>query len=362
MLSLPICKELIMRITLFSVAMVLSCFFPALAGQSFNILLYHHVADDTPPSTTISIAQFEAHLAFLKDNGYQVLSLDDALNQVINNQPLPDKAVAITFDDGYLSIYQNAFPLLKQYGYPFTVFVATGPIDHKYPQMMSWDMLREMKQAGAIIANHTTDHAYLVRKPEFSEQWLRMTQENINQAQQRLKEELGDVPKWIAYPYGEYNDELKKKLAEEGWIGFGQQSGGVAHFSDFTALPRFPAAGTYADLKTLKPKLASVPMPVDYVDLPDSVTREASNSITVNMNEKLKRQSELRCYFNGNVYEPDINSSSFSVDIQQNFHQGRDRINCTIPSQVQPVFYWFSFQWVYWPTTATVVDENEMDK
>ncbi|WP_428241657.1 polysaccharide deacetylase family protein [Gynuella sp.] len=328
---------------------LVSSLFPAMAANSFNILLYHHVADNTPASTTISPKDFEAHLAFLKDNGYQVLSLEEALNNVINDHPLPDKSVAITFDDGFSSIYQNAFPLLKQYGYPFTVFVATDPIDHKFPQMMSWDMLREMKQAGAIIANHTTDHAYLVRTDDYSEQWLRKTLENIHHAQKRLTAELGDVPKWIAYPYGEYNDTLKKKMAEEGWIGFGQQSGGVAKFSDFTALPRFPAASSYANLKTLKTKLASLPLPVDYLGLPDTVTRTSKNNLTVNLNTRLKRQNELRCYFNSNAYSPKVQSSSFTVDIQQPFKAGRNRINCTVPHKSQPIYYWFSFQWLYWP-------------
>ena len=77
-------------------------------------------------------------------------------------QSLPDKAVVITFDDGYSSIFDTAFPMLKNYGFPFTLFLSTEPIDDGLSNYMNWDQIKQMSDAGVIIANHMVDHPYML--------------------------------------------------------------------------------------------------------------------------------------------------------------------------------------------------------
>ncbi|HIG37428.1 MAG TPA: polysaccharide deacetylase, partial [Oceanospirillaceae bacterium] len=176
------------------------------SADSFNILLYHHISSTAPRSTSLSAEEFEGHLQYLKDNEYHVVALGDALKAVQTAQPLPSKSVVITFDDAWRDIYEQGLPLLKKYDYPFTVFVNTDPVDQHNRHAMTWDMLRDLQHHKGSLANHTRDHAYLVRKPEYDDVWLSATLANIDHAQQRLVEELGPTPKWLAYPFGEYNN------------------------------------------------------------------------------------------------------------------------------------------------------------
>ena len=125
------------------------------------VLQYHHISTETPASTSTSPERFAMHLEYLDENGFEIVPLQDLVDQLATGKPLPDRTVAITFDDGYISIYDTAWPLLKEKGWPFTVFVNSEPHDQEKPLFMSWDQLRELHAAGATIANHSVSHPYL---------------------------------------------------------------------------------------------------------------------------------------------------------------------------------------------------------
>ncbi|HCH23210.1 MAG TPA: polysaccharide deacetylase [Oceanospirillaceae bacterium] len=327
---------------------------PLHAAQHVNLLLYHHVNADTPRSTSLSPKEFAAHMAYLHDQGYHVVDLAQAINKIKAGQELPDKSIAITFDDAWRSIYDNALPIMEKYNYPFTVFVNTDPIDERNKMSMTWDMLRELKQRGGILANHTSDHDYLVRKPNYNQDWLQSTLNNIQAAQQRLEDETGPTPKWLAYPYGEYNLPLKQALKERGYIAFGQQSGGIAAFSDWQALPRFPAAGPYSNLKTLKLKLASQPMPVDYKAFAKTVVRTDLDdinppvlSVTMLNQEKKGVRDQVRCFILGTAETPAWQDKQhWQISAAKALPAGRSRYNCTSPIWGQSNYYWLSQQWL----------------
>ncbi|MDC9720743.1 MAG: polysaccharide deacetylase family protein [Gammaproteobacteria bacterium] len=327
---------------------------PSIAADHFNILLYHHISSTTPRSTSLSAQEFEGHLKYLQENNYHVIDLAVAIDAVQKNQPLPNKSVVITFDDAWRDIYLQGVPLLNKYGYPFTVFVNTDPIDQKNRHAMTWDMLRDLKSQGVNLANHTRDHDYLVRKPRYDEQWLANTLANITYAQQRLTDELGPVPKWLAYPFGEYNNSLKNALKERGYIAFGQQSGGVAQFSDWQALPRFPAAGPYSNLKTLKTKLASQPFPANYAAFKNPVIRvdQGGNSqpllgVELTTAQRLGVRQQLSCFIVGERETPVWQDKMhFTVSASKALGKGRNRYNCTAPIWGQKNYYWLSHQWL----------------
>ena len=150
----------------------------AIAAENIDshgvILVYHHVSTSTPPSTSISPEDFRKHLDYLLQNDFSVIPLDQMLETLQTEGQLPEKAIAITFDDGYISIYDTAFPMLQSYGFPFTLFLSTGPIDRQQQNFMNWEQVKEMSEAGVIIANHMVEHPYMLDKdPEESEiQWL----------------------------------------------------------------------------------------------------------------------------------------------------------------------------------------------
>lgn len=322
----------------------------AWAQPHFNVLVYHHVATDTPASTTISPERFREHLTLLRDEGFNVIPIQQALDAVrgIGSATLPEKAVVLTFDDAYANIHENGFPLLKEFNYPFTIFVATDPIDQGFTEMLSWEQLQEMQDWGATIANHTRDHDYLVRHSPRDDAWLQSVRDNIQHAQERLETELtGDIPKLFAYPYGEYNSDLKQLMAEEGYIAFAQHSGGIYQHSDFHALPRFAAAGIYANPKTLLTKLNSHPMPVNYDTVPDMLTFSSTPSMTIETTHPSDMARNLNCFVNGDWQDAEWEDEQhFTLSAAEPLGEGRHRFNCTAQARSGNFFYWYSQPWL----------------
>lgn len=319
---------------------------PLLINQrSFVILQYHHVSTTTPASTSVTPEVFAKHMAFLADN-YHIIDLAEALSKLKNKQALPDKSVAITFDDGFTNILENAHPILTEYNFPYTVFINPAIIGD-FSSQLTWKEIKQM-QALATFANHTLDHAHLLtkNKRDTSEIWLKRVMSDVNQAEEILNENLGYSKKWLAYPFGEFNDALKQELLSQGYIGFGQQSGGIDADSDFGALPRFPAAGIYANLDSLETKLNSFAMPVKSVQPVDNEFKvgDILKQIVLEIDDSDLSLSALSCYFKGDTLAIKQNKNKVVVKVDHKMTPGRARINCTAPSKTfKGRFYWYSF-------------------
>ncbi|MDC1294004.1 polysaccharide deacetylase family protein, partial [Candidatus Puniceispirillum sp.] len=128
--------------------LLLSFLGSAFAADHAVILMYHRFGEDQLPSTNIRLDQFDAHLEKLSTSNYSVWPLAKIVDHLQKDMPLPDRTVAITIDDAYLSVFTEAWPRLKAKGFPFTVFVATDPIDRKHRGYMSWDQLRQLQADG----------------------------------------------------------------------------------------------------------------------------------------------------------------------------------------------------------------------
>ena len=312
------------------------------------ILLYHHVAENTPRSTSVTPDEFAEHLAFIKAN-YVVFPLKDIVEAAKHNTPLPDNALAITFDDGYNNIYENAHPLLKEYGFPYTVFINPSVIGVQSNQL-SWDTVKTMHNEGVTFANHTLDHLHMLEKRdgESEKQWLNRVWQNVTDAETEITAQVGESLKYLAYPFGEYNEVLTNKLQEQGYIGFGQHSGAVGPFSNLAAIPRFPAAGPYAKLSTLKTKMASFAMPVVNMSLsnPELSSPSLSAPITVTLDATVANQlriNQVTCYYQGDTLPVEVNGGQFSVDLNKALPVGRSRVNCTAPSKTMAGrYFWYS--------------------
>ena len=101
----------------------------ALAADSAVILQYHRFGEDSYPSTSVTIAQFEAHIDHLAGGGYAVLPVPEILAALDEGRPLPERAIGITIDDATRSTFEEAWPRLEQAGLPFTVFVSTDSVE-----------------------------------------------------------------------------------------------------------------------------------------------------------------------------------------------------------------------------------------
>jgi len=317
-------------------------------AASFNVLLYHHISDQTPFTTSTSPEDFSGQLDYFARLGYEIVDLQKAVEQIRSGQPLNRKSLAITFDDGFESVCNVAYPELKKRGLPFTVFLSTQPIDDNYRGFCSWQQLREMSRNGGTIANHTTEHRHLVSEALSNQPWLEQAKQDINKAQNRIRQQIGVAPKLFAYPFGEYNNQLKLWLSEQGYIAFGQQSGSIGEYSDWQALPRFNAAGNYASAKSLRYKISALPMPADYLNLPDPVISSSEQKLPVTLYPSAEiNLSQLRCYFSGKPIEMEWLSDAQFVAFPPAFNRsGRHRVNCTAPHKNGFPYFWLSHQWL----------------
>ena len=318
------------------------------------ILLYHHVSSSTPASTSISPEAFKSHMEYL-DAHHTVVSLQDVVSAIQHNTTLPENAVAITFDDGYANILDNAHPILADLGFPYIVFINPDEIGVG-PKQLTWEQVIAMHNDGVVFANHTLDHLHMLNGEQAMGEraWLEKVWQNVESAEKKIEDKLDISLKYLAYPFGEYNTALANKLKAEGYIGFGQHSGAVGPSSDMQALPRFPAAGPYANLATLKTKLNSLAMPVTQSSHKDPrmTARNLSSPISLTIDSDDVRLTQVNCFFGGDPIETSLEENVLTFTLDETLPVGRSRVNCTAPSNAQSGrYYWYS-------TPFFVADEN----
>ena len=163
------------------------------------ILMYHSICADYPDNSLMVAPElFNEQMAWLNDNGFTTMSLEEVY-EAFETGKVPVRPVAITFDDGYADNYTEAYPILKKYGMKATFFIITNNTD-KDGYYMNTDMLKEMKEYGMEIENHTAYH-FELGGASLEDQ--RMT---IEDGQTFLKENIGVESKFLCYPAGKYDD------------------------------------------------------------------------------------------------------------------------------------------------------------
>lgn len=317
------------------------------------IIQYHHVDENTPPVTSVTPQQFAEHMQYLADNDFNVWPLPKIIHALKNQQPLPDKVIAITFDDGYESVLANAVPLLRKHRFPYTVFINTELISHSR-DFMTWEQLRQLNRQGATIANHTTAHSHLLRQHtgESYFEWHTRIEKEITQAEAMIKRQLGSSPNLLAYPYGEYNDLIKRIAKKHKLVGFAQHSGAFDHRVDWQAVPRFAFNQTYAEMVGFADKVNSLPMPLVSViakdhrgeALEEPLMPQHSRRPTLKLTlESAELAQRVQCFASRQGRVPsEVDRATVTLKLQQDLPVGRSRINCTAPSGQAGRFYWYS--------------------
>jgi len=333
--------------------LLLACVPLAQAANHCVILQYHHFSDQTPRITSVTLKQFDDHLAYLRSHAFNVLPLRQVVTALRNNEQLPDRCVSLTVDDAYLSVYQNAFPRLKKLGWPLTVFVNTEAVDQGLASYLSWDQMRELSKQGMMFENHGHGHIHMIRKnkAESDEDWRQRVVDDISRAQLRITEEIGIAPKLFAHPYGEYNPVTLNIISNMGLTGFGQQSGPAWPGADFTRLPRFPMAANYASMNSFKTKVRTLPLPVVTAVPTDPLVplRQRRPALKLMLLPGTYSKAAIQCYIAGSndvemtwsMDTPDQFTVSPNFDLQP----GRHRTNCTMPSADRGRFHWYSHNW-----------------
>lgn len=317
------------------------------SAASAVILQYHHVSEKMPPSTSVSPETFAAHMKFLHENT-NVLPLTDVIKAILHEQTLPEKTVAITFDDGYKNILENAHPILREYGFNYTIFINPALVGSRQ-NLLTWEEVKTMSTEQVIFANHYLTHKHLLQKTlgQSEAQWLETIESELLLAESQLAEKLGYSHKYLAYPFGEFNPQIQSLLTELNFVGFGQHSGAISKLSDFTALPRFPASGIYANLNTLKTKIFSLAMPVLSNSLPSAelTSKGLVPEFSLELDTNDLRLSQFACFFQGDLLPIQKHDNKVTFKINQSLPAGRSRVNCTAPSIKEGRYYWYSQPW-----------------
>jgi peptidoglycan/xylan/chitin deacetylase (PgdA/CDA1 family) len=210
------------------------------------ILMYHYVS--VPPAgadiyrrdLSVTPALFESHLKYLTDAGYHVITLDDLLYALAQGRELPTKPVILTFDDGYEDNYTNAFPLLQKYDLVGHFFVISDFVNQGRPGYMTWPQIEEMAAAGQRFGSHSRDHPSLSGQSDDYLVWQALG------GKEALEEHLGQHPRWISYPAGQYDDRTIAVYKSAGyWGGLTTQQGATHTLDDIFELKRVRVRGSH---------------------------------------------------------------------------------------------------------------------
>ncbi len=206
----------------------------------------YHSLDDGGSPISVAPSIFALQMQTLQQRGVNVISLGQLVDGLTNGEPLPDRSVVLTFDDGFENVYQLAFPILQQYGFPATVFLVAGycgKTNHWPSQpsgiprlpIMTWEQIQEMDRAGIEFGAHTHNHPRLDR---VSGSELKL--EVVN-AKSVLEDHLGHQVDHFSYPYGR-SDGVSAELVSRTYRGAcTTKMGTVSAKSNPLALPRVDA-------------------------------------------------------------------------------------------------------------------------
>lgn len=202
------------------------------------ILVYQRVNDTDKNPTTLTVAEFDAQMKYLVDNGYHVIAPDDLLDAWQSGKSLPGKPIILTFDDGHEDIYTNVFPILQKYNMRATVFVVTDHIGMK--DYLTWDVARALQAGGFVdFESHTMSYKDLTTL-KGDKLW-----NEIYGSKQAIEWALKKPAKFIAFPEGKYSLDAEDTCKEVGFrAGFIADYGLADNDDNPYVLTRIPVAGS----------------------------------------------------------------------------------------------------------------------
>jgi peptidoglycan/xylan/chitin deacetylase (PgdA/CDA1 family) len=215
--------------------------------QTVPVISYHKFSEDKADVLTVKKSAFEEQMRFLKENGYRVITMDEFFDFLDFKRPIPKKSIVITIDDDWYSTYEIAFPILKKYGYPATLFVYTDLI---IPggKTLSWDVLTEMSKSGIDIQCHTKSHRNLDKRngQESFREYFEAVKKELVESAEIFRKRLNKEVKYLAYPYGDTNHLIIALLTKLGYRGaFTVERGSNPFFAHPYRINRYMIFGNF---------------------------------------------------------------------------------------------------------------------
>ena len=311
------------------------------SASSAVILVYHRFGEGQFPSTNIRMEQFKSHILELRRKRYNILPITEIIQKIDNKEKLPDFTIGLSIDDAYSSVYEKAWPLLREAKIPFTLFISTDVVDRQATGYMSWDQIRELKSSGVTIGSQTKSHKHL---PLIS---IEDAKHEIDKANVRIKSELGLRPELFAYPYGEYNSSVRELIIDRGFKAALTQSSGALHsYTDKFSLPRFALNERYGGIDRFRLVANALPLPVDDVLPMDPLLVENPPAFGFTVDKSVGSLRQLACFSSN---EGELRLERLGRRIEARFNamlpKGRSRVNCTLPGPNNR-WRWFGIQFL----------------
>lgn len=202
------------------------------------ILMYHHVkepaAGDSELTRGLSVgpAAFETQMIYLQQQGYHSVNMRQLFEALYYGKPLPDKAVMLTFDDGYADNYAVAAPILRKYGFTGTFYIVTDLVGAE--GYMNWDQVRDLETMGMEIGSHTASH------PDLTLLSIDRLQQELAGSAAVLGQQIGHPVYWFCYPAGAFDKNVLEQVWGAGYLTALTTLPGEIQLSDHTlTLPRW---------------------------------------------------------------------------------------------------------------------------
>ena len=307
-------------------------------------IMYHRFNESKYPSTNIQIDVFKEQINIIEEAGIKFIHPKKFYQSL--SQSKDERKVLLTIDDGLLSFYNNAWPILKQKKIPFILFVNTREVgSYNY---MNWSQLKELYNSENVeIGNHSHSHEYLV------EEDYETIKSDIQKSIKIFKEKLGTNSDFFSYPFGEYSLEFKKIIKELGFkYAFGQHSGVIDETKDLWELPRFPINEKYGEITRFKTLMQTLPFKYKNIYPNDRYLIQSKNPpiVKIEFYENINNLEQISCFSNeGNKWRNSnisfLKENVLEINISEKFIGERGRINCSLREQ-DGFWRWLGVQYV----------------
>jgi peptidoglycan/xylan/chitin deacetylase (PgdA/CDA1 family) len=199
----------------YPVYILLALLSKALRRKEVVILAYHSVGQGEE-FHTVHLRDFAQQIEYLRER-YAIICLRDIAEYLHKKKKLPEKALALTFDDGFHDFYSKVYPYLKRYRLPATVFVATGYVGKQWPfnthhqKMLTWEEIVKMSEDDIEIGAHTVTHLNL------EETYLEVAKEEILTSKRETEKHVKKEVKFFCYPFGRFSPSIVSIVKKVGF-------------------------------------------------------------------------------------------------------------------------------------------------
>ena len=307
-------------------------------------LIFHRFNENKYPSTNIQLDIFKKQLQIIEDEKIKFIHPLKLKENLISNKS--QRKILLTIDDGLLSFYENAWPILKSKKIPFILFVSTREIGRF--NYMNWSQIKELASENfVVIGNHSHSHEYLV------DDLPSTIKKDILNSIKILEKNLGKKSKFFSYPFGEYSLQFKKIIKDYGFeFAFGQHSGVIDETKDFFELPRFPINEKYGNIERFKTLIKTLPFKYKNIYPEEKYLVSAKNppQVKIEFFENINNLDKINCFSNeGNTWRASkinfIDKNILNIEISEKFIGERGRINCSL-RESNNFWRWLGIQFV----------------